>query len=250
MHHIHQENRMNVKRSVASHVIAVAAVALPCRTAFALEQAAPANTDAASTEPRAPNQATTRDTAKEEPKPGGSRRTDHFRVGVLGGVGFPRPLAIEGLVKIENMVGLGVEYSVLPRLSVSGVDTSFYAIAADARVFPFKNAFFVGLRAGRQHLGGAADITVQGYGGLHESMSVDTTFINPRVGLLWTWEPGITLGLDIGVQIPLSSTASSTIPQTALPASVTVDDQIVRVTNTLGRYTLPTVDLLRIGFLL
>src|SRR5262245_48442890 len=29
-------------------------------------------------------------------------RKDHFRIGALGGVGFPRPLAIEGLIKVEK----------------------------------------------------------------------------------------------------------------------------------------------------
>ena len=242
---------MNVKKSLALHVTAVAAIMLPCRAAFALEGgASPPSTDTTATEARTANPGMTRDTGKQDQKPRGSRRTDHFRFGILGGVGFPRPLAIEGLAKIENMVGLGVEYSVLPTLDISGVRTSFYAIAADARVFPFKNAFFVGLRAGRQHLGGNSDITVSGYGVVRESVSVDSTFINPRLGFLWTWEPGITLGIDAGVQIPVSPSETSSIPRSSIPASITVDDDIVRVTNTLGKNVLPTVDLLKIGFLL
>lgn len=245
-----------VARRLTLHLSLVAAVALPCRAAFALENAGATSADFISQQPQqpqqppAPNRGTTRDTGNQEQKPAGSRRTDHFRVGILGGVGFPRPLAIEGLVKIERLVGLGVEYSVLPKLDVSGVETSFYAVAADARVFPFRNAFFVGLRAGRQHLGGNSDVTVQGFGVVRETVSVDSTFINPRIGFLWTWDPGITLGIDVGVQIPVSSSSTSTIPRSALPASVTVDDDIVRVTNTIGKYALPTVDLLRVGFLL
>jgi hypothetical protein len=253
MHHIHQETKMNVISRVALHATVVAAVALPC-PAFALENggttnAAP-NPGAQEPPSPAPNRGTTRDTGNQEQKPGGSRRTDHFRIGVLGGVGFPRPLSIEAFAKIERIVGLGVEYSVLPTLDVSGVETSFYAVAADARIFPFRDAFFVGLRAGRQHLGAHSDIAIQGYGVVREALSVDSTFINPRLGFLWTWDPGVTLGIDIGVQIPVASSSTSSIPRSSLPASVTVDDDIVRVTNTVGKYVLPTVDLLKIGFLL
>ena len=243
---------MNVISRIAIHVTLATAVALPCRAAFA-QQIETATPGANSTAQQAPamNESTTRDTGNnKDQKPAGSRRTDHVRFGVLGGVGFPRPLAIEGFVKIEKLVGVGVEYSVLPTLDISGVETSFYAVAADARVFPFKNAFFVGLRAGRQHLGGNSNMTISGLGVVRESASVDTTFINPRLGFLWTWEPGITLGIDAGVQIPVSSSSTSSIPQSAIPASVTVDDDIMRVTNTLGKNVLPTVDLLRLGFLL
>ena len=240
---------MNVITRIAIQATLATTVALPCRAAFAQETEA-TSADSTARQAPAPNQVTNRDTGKREQKPEGSRRTDHVRFGVLGGVGFPRPLAIEGFVKIENLVGVGVEYSVLPTLDISGVETSFYAVAADARVFPFKNAFFVGLRAGRQHLGGSANIPITSFGVVRESASVDTTFVNPRLGFLWTWEPGVTLGIDAGVQIPVSSSMTSSIPQSAIPSSVTIDDDIMRVSNTLGRNVLPTVDLLKIGFLL
>lgn len=225
----------------------------PCRSAFAQKSVAmpgpngtmtpaPAATENAEQDPR-------RDTTtREEPKKV-SRRVDHFRIGVLGGVGFPRPLSIEGMVKIENMLGVGVEYSLLPSLTISGVETSFHALAADVRFFPFKDAFFVGLRAGRQHLGGDGTVTVANYGSVHEAVSVDTTFINPRIGFLWTWDPGVTLGIDVGVQVPLSASSSNSIPAN-VPVGTDVSSQITSVTNSLGKYTLPTVDLFKIGVLL
>ncbi len=223
----------------------------PCRSAFAQKSVAmpgpngsmaPAPTETADPDPR-------RDTAAPEEQKKESRRTDHFRIGVLGGVGFPRPLSIEGMVKIENVVGLGVEYSLLPSLTISGVETSFHALAADVRLFPFKDAFFIGLRAGRQHLGGEGTVTVANYGSVHEAVSVDTTFINPRLGFLWTWDPGVTLGVDVGVQIPLSASSSNSLP-TNLPVGTDVSSRITSVTNSLGKNTLPTVDLFKIGVLL
>jgi len=174
-----------------------------------------------------------------------SEKPEHFRIGVLGGVGFPRPLAIEGMIKIEKILGLGIEYSAMPSLSIEGVDTSFHAIAATARLFPFKNGFFIGLRAGRQHLGGEGTVTVAPYGTYHESVTVDSTFINPRIGFLWTWDPGITLGIDAGVQVPVGATVSS-----SLPAGTQANKDVMDVANTLGNTTLPTIDLLKVGFLL
>lgn len=170
---------------------------------------------------------------------------EHFRIGAIGGVGFPRPLAIEGLIKLERTLALGAEYSVLPTVTISGVETSFWAVAADARLFPFGGAFFVGLKAGRQHLGVHGTVSVSQVGTLTESVAVDTTFLNPRLGFLWTWSPGVTLGIDAGVQIPIASTASNT-----LPSELHLNQDVNDVANRFGKTTLPTVDLLRIGFLL
>jgi hypothetical protein len=238
---------MKVMNRIAFHSAMTLALCMPCRAAFALESNdSGARYERIEQEPTAPGPSEPkRDDSGSEKDKAGNRRVDHVRVGVLGSVAFPRPLAIEGMVKVERMIGVGIEYSALPQLSIDGVNTHFWALAADARLFPFHDAFFVGLRAGRQHLGGDATVTVAGVGSLNEAVSVDTTFINPRIGFLWTWDPGVTLGLNLGIQIPLSATSSS-----SLPPGIAVSNDVTRVTNSLGRYTLPTVDLLQIGVLL
>jgi hypothetical protein len=175
----------------------------------------------------------------------GTSPLDHFRLGVLGGVGFPRPFAIEGMIKVERVLGLGVEYSVLPATDILGAQTRFSALAADVRLFPFRGPFFVGLRAGRQRLAATGAVTIARYGSRSESAEVDSMFLNPRIGLLWTWDPGITLGIDAGVELPIAVTASNTLPK-GTPESA----EVARVEKTLGRTPLPTIDLLRVGFLL
>lgn len=177
---------------------------------------------------------------------GVSEDTDHVRVGPLVGLGLPRPLAIEALVKIERVVGVGLEYSVLPKMNIFGVDTTFYAIAADLRVFPFRGGFFLGLRAGYQRIGAQATVSIAQLGSLTESATGESVFLNPRLGFLWTWHNGFTVGIDAGVQLPVSSSITSTLPSGLL---VAVDDSMVRVANALGHAPTPTVDLLRIGFL-
>lgn len=189
-----------------------------------------------------PNPARDTDERFEPPKE--RSRADHFRVGVLGGLGFPRPLAIEGMIKIEKTLGLGLEYSALPSLSVSGVDTTFHALAADARFFPFQGPFFVGLRAGRQHLAGSGTVSASGVTA-QGSMAVDTTFVNPRIGFLWTFEPGVSVGIDAGAQIPVSSEIRSSLPE-----GTVASDEALRIARTFGTSVIPTVDLIRLGFLL
>jgi hypothetical protein len=178
---------------------------------------------------------------KETEKP---RSGDALQVGVLGGVGFPHPFAVEGLVVIDRLLLLGAEYSALPATALAGVQTSLWAVAADARVFPFRGAFFVGVRAGEQHLDESATITINGVGSFSGSTSADTTFINPRIGFLWSWSV-LALGIDAGIQIPLSASTASNLPAGVSPPSGVTD-----VTRTLSQQVLPTIDLLRIGLVL
>jgi len=176
-----------------------------------------------------------------------TEEAEHFRIGALGGVGLTRPLAIEGLVRFEGLVAVGAEYSLMPNLTIAGVDTSFWAVAGDVRLFPFKGAFFVGARVGRQHASGKTTLTGNVAGtqvSATESVGVDTTFVNPRIGFLWRFEPGIAVGIDAGVQLPVASTTESTLPTT-----VAQSEQVTNAVNLVGKTPLPTVDLLKVGFL-
>jgi hypothetical protein len=181
---------------------------------------------------------------EEAPAPKDTDASHHdgsVHVGVLGGVGFPRPLAIEGVLQFDRLILLGAEYSALPTTSFSGVDTSMWALAADARVFPFRNGFFIGLRAGKQHLAETATLSVSSVGSVTGSNTADTTFINPSLGFLWNWH-AFALGIDAGVQIPVLTTTASNLPAGVTPPSGAAD-----LTHTLSQSVIPTVDLLRIG---
>jgi hypothetical protein len=175
-----------------------------------------------------------------------------LRVGALAGVGLPRPLTFEALVGVDRTLAIGGEYSFLPRSTIGGVDTSFWAIAGDARIFPFGGPFFVGFRGGHQQLGGSTTATVGTFGVVTESMTVDTWFINPRIGLLWMWDSWFALGMEAGLQIPLTWEFSSSIPSGS-PNDARMKDAAGTLTSaldTLGTSVLPTIDLLRIGFIL
>ncbi len=182
------------------------------------------------------------DRPSEQPR--SSDEEEHLRIGPIVGVGFPRPLAIEGLVKVERVIALGVEYSALPRTNIAGVESSIWALAGDLRVFPFKGAFFIGARVGHQTLDASTTLADSGLA-VTETATASAWFVNPRIGFLWTWSSGITLGIDAGVQIPLDASFTTSLPAGVSP----IDSTVATVAGALGNGVTPTIDLLRLGFL-
>jgi hypothetical protein len=181
--------------------------------------------------------------AQEDQPNAEDRGTPDVRVGAIAGFGFPRPLAVEALIKAGDVLALGAEYGALPATTINGVQVDLWSVAGDVRLFPFGGAFFMGFRAGRQHVGANASIAMPPYGSLPETLALDSWFVNPRLGLLWTLPEGFTIGVEAGIQVPVSSSATSSLPLSLVP-----DAQ--RAIDTLATTALPTIDLLRIGLLL
>jgi hypothetical protein len=181
----------------------------------------------------------------EEASPTASDALGPVRFGAIGGVGFPRPLSVEGLVEIDRRLALGLEYGALPRISISSVDATMNALDLDVRFFPLRSPFFLGAAVGRQQVDLSASATVPTVGVLSEQVSAETWFITPRVGVLWTASWGLTLGADAGVQIPVSATVTSSDPS-LLALSPSASD----AARWLGKGVLPSVNLLRLGLVL
>lgn len=233
-------------RSCASTLVALCALgatvlgSAPAAAAAPLDDAEHAE-DAPAPPPAA--EPTIDDRASPTDESTGERR-EHVRVGVIGGLGFPRPLAIQAMVKFERTFAIGLEYSAMPQTQFGDVLVGWRALALDARVFPLQGAFFLGLRAVRQHLQGSASISAGSYGTYSGSVSTDTWYVEPRLGFLWTWRSGITVGLDAGLQIPLSHTNAD-----ALPSGIAVPSSVSSVRDLFGASKLPTVTLLQVGAL-
>jgi hypothetical protein len=167
-----------------------------------------------------------------------------FRLGALGGVGFPRPLSVEGIVAYRDWAAVGVEYSALPAITVSGVRATLDAVDVDLRAFPLRNSLFVALAIGHQRFDATTTVALpMGLGSLPEEATADTWFVNPRVGFLWRWSWGLSLGLDAGAQIPVASSFTSTVPS-QLAVARTVTDW----SHVIGKDVLPTLTG-RLGFL-
>lgn len=233
------------------HLCVIAAAAAALVLASAPASAARAPTSPTPREASAPDGSGSRGeraaagTERKEKKP------ERLRVGPLVGLGFPRPIVVGVFAKVHRIVGFGAEYSSLPPMNVFGADTRFEALAVDLRVFPFKNAFFVGMRAGRQWLSARARISVQRYGSFTESMDAATWFINPRAGFLHTFGSGITIGLDAGIQLPIAPSyeRNGLATRAGLASEVEADSIVATVADLLGNSPTPTVDFLRSGIL-
>ena len=190
--------------------------------------------------------------ANAEVDEGRSKSGDGFRVGALGGVGFPHPLTIEGVIGVERALAVGAEYGFLPQSTIGGVDMKLWSLAGDARIFPFRGPFFLGVRGGHQRFSAAMSASLRTFGTVTDTMTVDTWFINPRIGALWMWDSWLAVGIEAGLQIPLSSNVSNSLPENlpSDPRVTTATSKLNNLADTVGNSVLPTIDLLRIGFVL
>ncbi|MGD0674154.1 MAG: hypothetical protein ABSC94_01970 [Polyangiaceae bacterium] len=162
---------------------------------------------------------------------------------------FPRPLSVEAVAGLTHGL-IGIEYAVLPAVTLGGARVALWAVAADARIFPFRGPLFVGLRGGLQRLAASDTVALGGRASIIESVAVSTWFINPRVGILWTLKPGVTFGMNAGVEIPVAVTQSTTLPALGSLPPV-VSNAIGPVTSSIDMLTervLPTFDLLELGY--
>jgi hypothetical protein len=190
--------------------------------------------------------------ASAEADDGASSKGRGVRVGALAGVGFPRPVTVEGVFGVGRALAVGAEYGFFPESTIGGVDMSLSSFTGSARVFPFRSPFFLGIRGGHQRFDASMTASLGTFGSVTETLSVDTWFINPRIGALWMWDSWLAVGIEAGIQIPLSSSVSS-----SLPPNLPSDPRITRatstlstVTNALGTNVLPTFDLLKVGLVL
>ncbi len=186
--------------------------------------------------------------ADERPDPSRgttSTAVDRIRAGVLVGVGFPRPLAVEALVKPTARIALGAELSFAPTMTIFGAETTFWGVAGDARLFPFKGPFFVGFRGGWQRLTMTTQVLLPNET-VDARATAETAFVNPRIGVLWTSASGITLGADLGVHVPIEPRFASNVPDAVMG---TRGETLASTARVLGNGVTPTVDLLRVGVL-
>jgi hypothetical protein len=179
-----------------------------------------------------------------------------FHVGATVGVGLPRPANVGAFVKLMDFVSLGFSYSDFPNfvadplLSAFGAksDTTvarldeFTSYEGEVRIYPFHDAFFFGSSLGHQSLKGAVtESTV--VGPQTGTADVQTLYLTPRLGWLWSWPSGLLLGVDGGVQITLSKDITTNVPPGAPPE---VQDDVQHLRDAAG-YPLPSVHF-RVGW--
>ena len=177
-------------------------------------------------------------------------------------------LSFGAAAKLTRFLGGGLNIGLIPtvRLSLYGEAVlSYQQYDIYGRLFPFGGAFFVGAGAGYATIEGSFTNSYDVPGlpspvAATSEGSVRTMVLTPVIGLQHTFGPGLTLGADAGVQIPIApseisvSTRVGSLPAGVPPAAadpyITANNERVRDTlESIGRTILPTFNL-RIGWLL
>lgn len=189
-----------------------------------------------------------------------------FRIGFLIGGGLPDLLSLGGQIKLTRYFGAGVNVGIIPtvKLSLYGqAQISYQEYDLYGHIYPFGGAFFLGAGVGyatakgslsntytvpppyNAMLGNSVSIESQG--------SVRTLVLTPQIGLLKTFGPGFSIGLDVGAQVPIAPSDvhnQTQAPNPALAGQVKpYDDKVHSTLTSIGRQVLPTFNF-KIGWLL
>ena len=178
---------------------------------------------------------------------------------MVGVVSLPRPADVAVLVRIVDLFGIGFGYSDFPAfianplLDLVGAKSAstdarldqFNAFDLDLRVFPFRGAFFVGSSFGRQSLSGAVTESTA-LGPQTATADLTTWYATPRVGWLWTFDPGFVLGLDVGIQLKLTADRTVSVPPGATPD---IRNRVENLADLGASYPLPSLRV-RAGWML
>jgi hypothetical protein len=156
-------------------------------------------------------------------------------------------------LRFGRYLGAGVDYQMLPTLNFNPVQVGASLVSANARVYPFGGAFFLGGGFGYQSVRGQVhdgDILVAAKAGIPAAMA--------SIGFMG--HDGFILGADLGLMFPLGSdhvTVQNMSARFAQNSGVNQDDidsamnkaqsQVNKVVNALP--VLLQVNLLRVGYL-
>jgi hypothetical protein len=200
------------------------------------------------------------------------------RWGATFSLHFPHPLFFEAEHRLNPQwsFGLGLGGVYLPELRLEGQPLEVNMLAADARArwHPWGGAFFVGVAAGAQKFTGALNdatvqVTVQRQGvdevkDVYTTIKADITslYLTPHVGWLKVFDNGLLLGVDIGVQLPVSvrssldvATEASSLESVGItevqqtPQYKAKEAEVRDAVDTMGKLPLPAFTLFRVGWM-
>ncbi len=164
--------------------------------------------------------------------------------------GGPVPFRVGLEAKWQNLVGLSFDYGFFPTLSFSSVSVGLKGWNLAGKVYPWKRGFFVGVGIGGQTFTGSKTDTT-----INDTLTVDmkTTYILPQIGWRWVTVSGFFWGMELGAQIPMSTTTTATHSDptvAATPQATQLSTDVTDKANTFGNKTIPAVALLQFGYFL
>lgn len=168
----------------------------------------------------------------------------------LTALGLPVPfrLGLEG--KWGNQLGFGFDYGLMPRLTFSNVSTTIKGWNFSARYYVWHQAFFVGLAVGSQTFEGSISDSISGVP-TTITLEFASTFIAPQIGWRWVYDSGLFFGVELGVQVPISTSAVTSTNQPGAEATAQGQQILAQINdkaNTFGKNAFPHFALIQIGY--
>ncbi|HET9958549.1 MAG TPA: hypothetical protein VFQ61_28840 [Polyangiaceae bacterium] len=192
---------------------------------------------------------------------------ERLRFGPVLGAGFPNVISVGATLKINQYVGAGVNWGMIPEMGAPGIESTtltYREYDVYGRVYPFGDALFAGLGVGYEEISTATAQTLQlrssaGSASLNVSgeASVKSLILIPQIGIFHTFESGFSLGSEVGVQLPISASdvtltedpAPTAAQRAAIPALGQTEDKVVNTLRSYSKTPIPTIGF-RVGWLL
>lgn len=177
---------------------------------------------------------------------------------------MPNLVSFGGQMKLTRFLGFGVNIGVIPQaqLSLYGKATlSYQEYDAYAHLYPFGGSFFLGAGVGYATMKGSLSqsVDIPNSGSPPQTVtvaadaSVRSLILTPQIGYLYTTTPGFSIGIDIGLQVPIAPSQTSltlTFPEQAPKSAVdSVSADVNDTLHKIGQQVVPTVNL-KVGWLL
>jgi len=180
-----------------------------------------------------------------------------FRAGPSFGIGAPDGFRLGAFTKWRGLLAGGVAVSLLPSTAVPGIDGKVSRASGEAfaRIHPFRGAFFLGVAGGYAQTKGTFSESRM-VGGQTRSIEThalaDAFYVAPNAGFQWMLPFGMTVGFDVGVQLPVGA-QTPTIDASANGVALPLDGSGGAPAEA-GRYVatmpVPVIHLLELGFAL
>lgn len=178
------------------------------------------------------------------------------RIGPTIGFGAPDGVRFGLFAKWRGLLSAGGAFSILPDLTVPGLDAQLIRASGEAfvRVHPFRGAFFLGLAGGYVQTKGTL---AQERTAFRQVQRVEThayasaAYVAPHLGFQWQTAFGMTLGCDAGVEIPIGGDAPTfDAAKYGLVLPIEGKGAVADAMTYVTTRPVPVVHLLEVGFAL
>jgi hypothetical protein len=186
--------------------------------------------------------------------------------------GFTGALAVPHIINtgFETLTykkyGASLNYGNISR-NINGVDVGLKHYDVRLRYHPWSSSFFAGVALGKHMITGqkSKDINVT-YNGTKSNVptklkvTASANYIAPHIGWFVVWEPGFTMGLDLGWMIPSGATSKAeatfaNLPDgaesaiRATPEFTSATSDVEKASDDYVKKSIPFISMIRIGWM-